>query len=49
MFDVDNSGFISAGELHQILEPITTTKTTKSDWEHIIKDIDENGDGMISF
>jgi calcium-binding protein CML len=49
MFDVDKSGFISADELHQILEPITSAKTTKSDWEHIIKDIDDNGDGLISF
>ena len=32
MFDVDRSGFISADELHQMLDPITTTKTSKSDW-----------------
>ena len=49
MFDVDQSGYISADELHEILDPITKTKTSKSDWKNIITDIDENGDGLISF
>ncbi len=49
MFDVDKSGYISADELHDILDPITKTKTSKSDWKNIINDIDENGDGLISF
>lgn len=40
MFDVDKSGFISAHELHEILDPITKTKTSKSDWKKIIDDID---------
>ena len=49
MFDVDQSGYISADELHEILDPITKTKTSKSDWKNIITDIDENRDGLISF
>ena len=49
MFDVDKSGFITADELFEVLDPLTSAKTSKSDWQNIIKDIDENGDGLISF
>ena len=49
MFDLDKSGFISADELHEVLDPITKTKTQRADWKQIISDIDENGDGVISF
>jgi Ca2+-binding EF-hand superfamily protein len=49
MFDLDKSGFISADELHEVLDPITKTKTERADWRQIISDIDENGDGLISF
>jgi hypothetical protein len=31
------------------MEPLVKTKASKSDWRQMIKDIDENGDGMISF
>jgi hypothetical protein len=49
MFDLDKSGFISAEELHEVLDPITKAKTERADWRQIISDIDENGDGLISF
>ena len=31
------------------MEPLVKTKASKSDWRQMIKYIDENGDGMISF
>ncbi len=49
MFDVDGSGYISADELQKVMEPLIKTKASKNDWKQIIADIDENGDGMISF
>lgn len=33
MFDIDKSGYITADELHQILDPLTSAKTSKSDWK----------------
>lgn len=32
-----------------MLDPLTDQKTSKADWKRIILDIDENGDGQISF
>lgn len=49
MFDRDNSGFITASELKEVLDPLTDQKTSASDWKRIVNEIDINGDGQISF
>jgi calcium-dependent protein kinase len=49
LFDLDNSGFITAEELQEVLDPLTDTKTSRAEWKKVIMDIDGNGDGQISF
>lgn len=49
LFDQDHSGFITAKELMEVIDPAADSKTSLQDWKRIIKDIDENGDGQISF
>lgn len=50
LFDIDNSGFITADELRQVMNPlITGQKTTDDEWKKLIEEVDENGDGQISF
>jgi Ca2+-binding EF-hand superfamily protein len=50
LFDIDSSGFITADELRQVMNPlITGQKTSNAEWKKLISEIDENGDGLISF
>lgn len=44
MFDKDNSGLVSADELSTIL-----SQGGVADFEKMVKEIDVNGDGQISF
>ena len=47
MFDQDNGGSISADELKQVLGIGKNIDETV--WNDIIKEVDVNGDGEISF
>ena len=47
MFDQDNGGSISAEELKQVLG--IGKNIDESVWNDIIKEVDVNGDGEISF
>lgn len=47
MFDKDDSGFISKDEVKESLQKIQ--KLTESDIDLVISQVDENGDGEISF
>lgn len=44
MFDKNGTGLICVEELREILE-----KGGSHDWEKIVREIDENGDGEISY
>ena len=47
MFDKDNSGTISAEEIKAVLSQ--SKGLSESAVQEIIKQVDENGDGQISF
>jgi calcium-dependent protein kinase len=47
MFDKDDSGFISKDEIKESLQKIQ--KFTEEELNEIINQVDENGDGEISF
>ena len=49
MFDKDGSGIISADEIKEVLSFGGTNEMSKATLEHIVKQVDENGDGEISF
>ena len=49
LFDEDGSGFISTEELKNILGKGTNSNLSEDVWISIIKEIDENSDGQISF
>ena len=49
MFDKDNSGIISADEIKEVLQFGGSSSLSASAVETIIKQVDENGDGEISF
>ncbi len=48
MFDKDNSGSISAEEIKSVLG-VGKKVGSESVWEDIIKEVDVNGDGEVSF
>ena len=48
MFDKDKSGGISANELKLLLGE-SNVHTKEEVWKNMIKEIDLNGDGQISF
>lgn len=49
MFDKDNSGIISADEIKEVLSFGGTQTIDTAALDQIIKQVDENGDGEISF
>lgn len=49
MFDKDGSGIISADEIKEVLQFGNTNSLSTSAVDAIIKQVDENGDGEISF
>lgn len=49
MFDKDGSGIISADEIRDVLTFGGTSSLSASAVDQIIKQVDENGDGEISF
>jgi len=49
MFDKDNSGIISADEIKEVLQFGGSSSLSAAAVEVIIKQVDENGDGEISF
>jgi len=49
LFDSDNSGRISLDELKQMMLPMVGGKMTDTEWRQMMKDIDKNGDGSISY
>ena len=49
MFDKDGSGIISADEIREVLSFGGTNTLTKVVLDAIIKQVDENGDGKISY
>ena len=49
MFDKDGSGIISPDEIKEVLSFGGTNQMSKSTLEMIVKEVDENGDGEISF
>jgi Ca2+-binding EF-hand superfamily protein len=49
LFDSDNSGRISLAELKQMMAPMVGDKMTDAEWKKMMKEIDKNGDGSISY
>jgi len=49
MFDKDNSGIISADEIKEVLQFGNSSSLSTEAVDRIIKQVDENGDGEISF
>merc|ERR1711990_522031 len=49
MFDKDGSGIISADEIKEVLSFGGTNQMSKATLDMIVKQVDENGDGEISF
>ena len=49
MFDKDNSGIISADEIKEVLQFGNSNSLSTEAVDKIIKQVDENGDGEISF
>jgi len=47
LFDTDNSGFISVNNLKQVIGDIS--QDTEDSWREIIREVDQNEDGVISF
>jgi calcium-dependent protein kinase len=45
IFDIDHSGFITADEIMQVLG--RDNKVPSAAWQEIIKEVDQNGDGVI--
>lgn len=48
MFDIDGDGSISPDELHKVLKSLRE-QCTRIDCENMIKGVDSNGDGQVSF
>ena len=48
MFDIDGDGSISSDELHKVLKSLQE-QCTRIDCENMIKGVDSNGDGQVSF
>ena len=48
MFDIDGDGFISPDELHKVLKSLQE-QCTRIDCENMIKGVDSNGDGQVSY
>ena len=49
MFDKDGSGSISTDEIREVLSFGGTNALSKESIDAIVKQVDENGDGDISF
>ena len=49
MFDKDGSGIISPDEIKEVLSFGGTNQLNKETIDQIVKQVDENGDGEISF
>lgn len=49
MFDKDGSGIISPDEIKEVLSFGGTNTMSKAQVDSIVKQVDENGDGEISF
>lgn len=49
MFDKDGSGVISPDEIKDVLSFGGTNQLNKATLDAIVKQVDENGDGEISF
>merc|ERR1719222_1076238 len=49
MFDKDGSGIISPDEIKEVLSFGGTNQLSKSTIDAIVKQVDENGDGEISY
>ena len=49
MFDKDGSGIISADEIKEVLQFGGSNSLSSTAIDQIIKQVDENGDGEISF
>lgn len=49
LFDRDGDGFITSEEICKTLGGGQSEEVDKQSWEDIIKQVDENGDGKVSF
>ncbi|XP_038883626.1 probable calcium-binding protein CML35 [Benincasa hispida] len=48
-FDADQDGRITAEELHEVFRSIGDEQCTLEDCRRMIRDVDENGDGVVCF
>ena len=48
VFDKDNSGYISAAELKQVMKSLDD-KLTEEDFREMLQDADRSGDGTIDY
>ncbi len=49
LFDSDGSGKISLDELKIMMAPMLQGKMTDGEWKKMMRDIDKNNDGTISY
>jgi len=49
VFDYDKNGFISSEELHKVLVSLGFSKCSLGDCHRMIKGVDKDGDGFVSF
>jgi len=49
LFDKDGNGYLTADELREIFNPGNTKEIDDNVWNDLIKEVDQNGDGKISY
>jgi len=49
LFDKDGNGYLTADELQEIFNPGNAKEIEENVWVELIKEVDENGDGKISY
>jgi len=49
LFDKDGNGYLTADELREIFNPGNAKDIDEKVWAELIKEVDQNGDGQISY
>ena len=49
LFDSDGDGSVTAKELKHVMDTLFNTNITNEELEEMVKDVDTNGDGVVSF
>jgi len=49
LFDKDGNGYLTADELKEVFNPGNAKEIDANVWDDLIKEVDQNGDGKISY